>query len=80
MRRGNAAAAKALIPMSSLDEAHDRQRPHTASPGARARAKPRGGKPAGWGRLGLAALLGLVAGTVLFPTAAKGRERVPPAR
>ena len=35
-------------------------------------------RPAGWGRLGLAALLGLVAGTVLFPTPARGREDTRP--
>jgi hypothetical protein len=39
------------------------------------RSGPRTGSAAGsvdWGRLGLAAILGLVAGTILCPTPAKG--------
>ncbi|MCJ2083938.1 hypothetical protein [Methylobacterium sp. J-090] len=32
-------------------------------------------RPMGWGRLGLTALLGFLAGTLLLPTPARGRSK-----
>ena len=46
--------------------ARDTGTPHPTS------SEPR---PVAWGRLGLAALLGCLAGTLLFPTPARGKSK-----
>jgi len=79
MRRGNAGTAEALMAMDTPE--HDR--PPTPTPGGKSLPQAPRKTPGGWGRLGLASVLGLVAGTILFPTPAKGRDkgrdRAPPA-
>lgn len=62
MRRGNAGLTGALTGMDIRNEA----RPDVTTPD----------RKVGWGRLGLATVLGLVAGTVLFPRPAMGRRSV----